>query len=306
MAEKKTEKNTLLVTQLERCAVNDGPGIRTVVFLQGCPLHCPWCCNPETQAFKPVLMHDKKLCVGCGTCVQACKYGNITLKDGKAVFDRNGCRLCGGCMDACPLAAVKFSSGEMTVEEILSAVEKDREYYAETGGGMTLSGGEPFLQQASVLLLKKAKERGLHTCVETTLCVPWEILEKALPYTDVFYTDAKHLDGKKLSAVTGADADRIQDNLKHLLNCGKAVTLRTPVIPGFNNELSVIKELFSCALEYGMKEYVLLPYHSLGTKKYSMLDRNYPMGETAVLKPEDLEEYRKLGESMGLHVRIGG
>ena len=302
----KERNHILFVTQLERCAVNDGPGIRTVVFLQGCPMHCPWCCNPETQSFHPVLMQDRKICVGCGICMQNCAYGNVAIKDGKASFNRNACRLCGVCVDRCPLGALKFSSHTMTVEEILSVVERDRVYYEETGGGLTLSGGEPFLQSASVQLLKRAKESGLHTCVETTLFVPREILADAMPYVDLFYVDAKHPDGEKLQKITGANPERICGNLKFLKENGKDITLRTPVIPGFNREESVIRKLFSFALENGIKDYVLLPYHSLGIKKYDMLGMTYPMGETEVLNPGDLTEYRQIGESMGLKVRIGG
>ena len=300
------KKNTLFVTQLERCAVNDGPGIRTVVFLQGCPLRCPWCCNPETRPARPVLMHDGKLCVGCGTCAQTCAFGNITVTDGRVRIDRNACRLCGACGDACPVGALKFSSREMTVEEILSAVERDRPFYEESGGGVTLSGGEPLLQKASPELLRKAKERELHTCVETTLSVSRRILEEAAPYVDLFYADAKHPDPERLMEVTGADPERILDNLKFLAGSGKAVTLRTPVIPGFNRDVSVMRKLFSLALENGITDYVLLPYHSLGTKKYEMLDMPYPMGQTEVLQPEDLSEFQRLGEFMGLRVRIGG
>ena len=176
-------ETTLLVTEIERSAIHDGPGLRAVVFLQGCPLHCPWCCNPETQSARPVLLHDLKRCVGCGACVAACPNGALSLADGKARVDREACRACGRCVDICPTGANALSSRPMTVEEILSVVRRDAAYYAATGGGLTLSGGEPLLQAGAAALLARARQEGLDTTVETTACLPWDALAAAAPYT---------------------------------------------------------------------------------------------------------------------------
>lgn len=181
MAEQK-----LIVTEIERSAIHDGPGLRTVVFLQGCPLSCYWCCNPETQSVRPVLLHDRNRCVGCGACTAVCPNAAVTIENGKAAVDRELCRACGACAAICPLGANSLSGKEMTVAEVLAVVARDRAYFDATGGGLTLSGGEPLLQSAAPELLKQAKAAGISTAVETTACLSYEKLEAALPYIDRF------------------------------------------------------------------------------------------------------------------------
>lgn len=300
------DKQTLIVTEIERSAIHDGPGLRTMVFLQGCPLHCFWCCNPETQPLHPVLLHDEKKCVGCGGCMAVCPQKAISLRDGKAVVDRALCRGCGGCVAVCPVGANAMSGKVMTPKEILAAVNKDRDYYAATGGGLTLSGGEPLLQHAAVELLRLAKEAGLSTWVETTAFVPWATLEKALPFIDGFYVDYKHHDGEKLYEATGADITVIEDNLRRLAARGANLTLRTPVIPGFNEDRAVLEKCFAFSKTLGLRKHVLLPYHSLGRRKYEKLGKPYPMEDVPNMLPAALADAAAIGEAMGLAVQIGG
>ncbi len=297
---------TLLVTQVERCALHDGPGIRTVVFLQGCPLCCGWCCNPETQAAAPVVLYDAAICVGCGACAAACMYGAVRLVEGGARFDRDACKRCGACMRACPTGAVRLSGRAMTLKQILALVHRDGAFYRETGGGLTLSGGEPLLQENAVTLLKMASAEGLSTVVETTANVPGGRLAAAMPFVNHFLIDYKHPDAAALNGATGAWLPLIEDNIRALVTAGEDVTLRTPVIPGFNDDENTLGRCFAFARAAGVNAYVLLPYHALGRKKYGMLQRGYAFDGARVLTAEDLEPLGALGEAMGLTVTIGG
>lgn len=305
MVKREAQENRLFVTEIERCAVNDGPGIRTVVFLQGCPLHCVWCCNPETQPRTPVLMHRKELCVGCGICAAGCSENCISFKEGKAFADRDRCCFCKKCIDICPVGAFYASSKPMTVPEILSEVLKDKAFYEATGGGLTLSGGEPLLNETAAELLKKARNAGLHTCVETTAFLNEERLTGAAPYVDLFYIDYKHPDAEHLKKWTGADLSVIENNIRVLVKGGSRVVLRSPVIPSFNHDNETLERCFRFASETGISEYILLPYHSLGKKKYERLDSTYPMGDAETLKPEDMEVYVETGRKYGLSVSVG-
>ncbi len=298
--------NTLLVTKIERSAIHDGPGIRTVVFLQGCPLHCAWCCNPETQPLRPVPLHDAQKCVGCGACAAVCVNGAPRLTDGLMQFDRARCKACGACVSVCPTGAVTLSGRAMSVTDVLTEVHGDDAYYRVTGGGMTLSGGEPLLQEAAISLLSQAKAEGLSTFVETTACVAWETLCAAAAVTDGFYVDYKHSDAAALYRATGAYLPAVRANIKRLVKAHGNVTLRTPVIPGFNDSEETLSACFDFALQLGLSEYVLLPYHALGKRKYELMRVPYAFDAARTLTAEDMRPFESLGERMGLHVRIGG
>lgn len=300
------DDKTLTVTEIERSAIHDGPGLRTVVFLQGCPLRCFWCCNPETQPPRPVLLHDRKRCVGCGACASVCPRQAVSLQDGKPVTDRTVCAGCGRCVEVCPTGSNKLSGKEMALTDILDAVCRDRAYYEATGGGLTLSGGEPLRQKSAVELLRLAKELGLSTWVETTAFLPWPVLECAAAFTDGFYADYKHPDAAVLRCGTGAELSVIEENLRRLAETGVELTLRTPVIPGFNEDREILKKCFAFTASLGLKRHVLLPYHSLGRGKYDKLDLPYPMGDAANMQPTELDDAAELGRAMGLEIRIGG
>ena len=292
---------TLLISQIERCAVSDGTGIRTVVFLQGCPLRCRWCCNPETQSLSPAWMQDETLCLHCGACAAACPGRHLHFLDGRLAAPEC-CEGCRRCEDVCPAGAIRFSSREMSIEDIVAEVLRDKAFYDATGGGMTLSGGEPFLQEKVLQLLRRAKEAGLNVCAETTAHVKEETLLASAPYVAEYYVDYKHPDAEKLREYTRADLALIEKNIRLLRERGAKITLRTPVIPGFNDTPEILSRAFAFARELGVEDYALLPYHELGGKKYKMLRRPYPMKGLPVLTAEDLAPLRALGESMGLRM----
>lgn len=300
------KKEKLLVTEIERGALHDGPGIRTTVFLAGCPFHCPWCCNPETQPCRVSLMHDPDLCVGCGKCVTICPAGAARMKDGKPVFDRNVCTSCEECVNGCPTGALSFAGRFMTVDEIVEEVLSDCDYYEASGGGVTLSGGEPFFQSKGALkLLERLKAENLHTAVETTACIDKNILKEASSFVDLFLIDIKHSDAKILKEVTGEDLDTVCSNVQMLVSLGAEVWLRTPVIPDFNYNEDTIQNIFKLIKELGVKKAVLLPYHSLGKSKYKKLSLPYPMGETSMLSEADMKIFAQIGKNFDLNVTIG-
>lgn len=297
----------LWVTEIERSAIHDGEGIRTVVFLQGCPLHCFWCCNPETQPLRPVLLHDAKKCVGCGACREVCSREAVSFAQGRAVVDRSRCRACGACDPVCPVGANALSAAEMEVEDVLSVVLRDRRYYERTGGGITVSGGEPLLAAKPLgRLLRLCREQGVSTLIETTANVPWECFLEVLPYTDTFFIDYKHDDAALLKQHTGADLALIRDNLHRLTEVGASFTLRTPVIYGFNDGRDVLKRCLMASVEFGRKEHVLLPYHALGSGKYEKLGREKPLSDRLSMTKEELSDLIPMADELGLLLKIGG
>lgn len=299
-------KEQLLITEIERAAFHDGPGIRTTVFMAGCPLRCPWCCNPETQQLKRILLHDIDRCIGCGNCVEVCPVGAATMQNGKPIFNQRSCNFCEECVNTCPVEALSLSGKYMTVEEIMKEVLCDLAYYEATGGGITLSGGEPFFQARGALrLLTLAKQNGLHTAVETTAFVDTEILRTALPLVDLFMIDIKHADAASLKTVTGADLNIISMNIHMLVSLGADVLLRTPVIPNFNNTPDTIRNIFELDLKLGVNHAVLLPYHSLAKSKYKKLSLPYQLGDLAMISNAELEPLAEIGRRMGLKVTIG-
>ncbi len=297
---------TLNVMEIERFSIHDGPGIRTTVFLKGCPLHCPWCANPESQSPAKQLMYFENKCVRCQACKNVCKTGALSFKpDGRPVFSREICNACGECARACPQSAISFSGEIMPVGDVLSEVLLDRDYYQETGGGLTVSGGEPFVQLEGLLaLLGAAKAAGLHTVIETTGNVAPDRFMRAFAYTDLFLFDLKHTDADVLKDAAGADLETILGNLSRAARNDCGVILRTPVIPGFNCCNEVLDSIFAIALDNQIAEVHLLPYHVLGKNKYAQLGLRYPYPHTTALDKEELLPFKKHGEALGLKVEL--
>ncbi len=331
---------TAAIFHIERHALHDGPGIRTLVFFKGCPLRCGWCSNPEGQSPWPELIYDEPACTGCGACLAACPVGAIRWADDPAAgggrkvtvdralcaatLSRGGCRPEAGpapqaapvapasaaCVPVCPAVAQGATGARsivgrtMTVDEVLQVVLRDEVFYRHSGGGVTASGGEPLLQAEFVgELFERCAARGLHTAVETCGNVPWKRFERILPVTDLFLFDLKHADPAKHRAGTGADNRRILRNLRALGAAGKTIIARIPLVPHFNDsraELEAIVELARAAGSIG--EIHLLPYHRLGISKYRKLGREYPPGSLA---PPDLDRVHKLaGEAQRPGLRI--
>ena len=288
------------VSNIERFATHDGPGIRTTIFLQGCPLHCPWCANPETWTIEAQLMHDQKKCIGCGSCKEACLQNAITFP---FHWDAKKCIHCHACENVCLESAIHFSSHDMNLDDVMKEVLKDEAYYKKSQGGVTISGGEPCMQsQALLQLLQCLKEHGIHTALETTGHYSLETLQKVLPYVDLFLFDIKHVDRVKLKEVTGADLDLILNNLKHIPK--EKVIVRMPVIPGFN--MDVCQEVIQIAHDYNIEEVNLLPFHTLGANKWVQIQKEYAYKEKKMLDRKELESYIPYGKGLGVKVKIGG
>lgn len=273
-----------MIFNIQRFSLHDGDGVRTVVFLKGCPLHCAWCSNPESQAFGPEVMFDPGKCIGCGDCRQPDFL--------------------------CPAEARTVAGEEKTVDAILAEVEKDKVFYKENGG-LTLSGGEPFSQPGlAAELFARAKASGLSTGVETCLAVPWRNIEPSLPHLDSIYADVKHTDPVKYREWTGGDLGQVLDNLSRLAAraSGAPVAARVPVIPGFNDTDA---ELHAIAAHVAALATVarlhLLPFHNLGQEKYRLLGRDYRFAGIPSTKPESLADTAdRLCAAYPLEILIGG
>ncbi len=297
----------LQILEIERFAIHDGPGIRTVVFLAGCPLRCPWCANPESWTLERKLMYAESKCIGCGACAAACPQGAVRFASGgKPVFDRNLCQGNVRCVSVCPENALKISGQSLSVEDILGVVLRDRRYYQNSGGGLTVSGGEPFFQfQGFYELLRQAKAAGLHIAVETTAQATKEDFQKAEPLIDVFLLDFKHPDAHQLRQVVKAKPETIFANMEWLGETAPhKVVLRVPVIPGFNHDRQVMGTLFEKARGFGFQRVHLLPYHTLGVDKYQQLGMEYPWPAQGMLGEKDLLPWREFGNEMGLCVSV--
>lgn len=291
------------VTNIERFATHDGPGIRTTVFLKGCMLHCPWCANPETWNIKPVLMHDERMCVTCHLCEKKCPSHAITFPFS---WNMRACKYCHMCEDVCLHDAITFSGKDMEIEEVVKEVLKDVDYYKQSHGGVTISGGEPFYQfDAFIELIKELKRHDLHVAVETTGNYSLELLKKALPYIDLFLMDLKHVDKDTLKYFTGANLDLIIGNFKHLAQVDPSkVIIRMPVIPRFNED--ACESVIQFAYENHLPEVNLLPFHTMGKSKWKQLNKEFVYDQDKMMDRENLYQYIEYGKKLGVFVKIGG
>jgi pyruvate formate lyase activating enzyme len=266
-----------VVFNIQRCSLHDGPGIRTTVFLKGCSLKCFWCQNPESQAGGPEVLLDRRKCVLCGACRLACREGAVRLEGSKPAFSRGDCRGCGRCVPACPEEARTISGKRVTVDEVLGEVLKDVRFYKRSGGGVTLSGGEPLAQpRFAGELFRRCKREGLHTTLDTCGSAPWPRIRGLLEYVDLVLFDIKHLDAAKHAEATGRDNRLILENAKRIAK-RKPMRVRVPLIPGFNDSVEVVGEIVGFVeQELGGAAIDLLPYNRLGEIKYEFLDREYP------------------------------
>lgn len=263
-----------LIFNIQRFSIHDGPGIRTTVFFKGCSLRCFWCHNPESIHPHPQIQLFLQKCIGCGKCFEICPVGAHCMIDGERVFLRELCRNCGKCAEICYADALVLAGKWLTAREVMDEVEKDKPFYENSDGGVTISGGEPLLQaDFARALLEECKKEGLHTVVDTAGNVPWEAFEKVLPFTDLFLYDLKAADEEFHRHVTGAGNARILDNLKKLANSDKNIWIRIPIIPGVNDKVEEMEKLLMIIKELKQIEYVeLLPFHRLGEGKYTSLD----------------------------------
>lgn len=302
------EKKDVSIIEIERFAIHDGPGIRSVVFLQGCPLHCPWCANPESQTIGSKLMYNAQKCVRCGKCVIHCPTKAIRFDGMSLNFDRKSCIQCKTCANGCLQDAIQFNGELQSVEQIVAMVMRDKDYYDTTGGGVTISGGECFVQFDRFMeLLKRFKQENLHIAVETCGQTSLENIKEVFPYVDLFLFDLKHIDADKFYHVTGGNLEIILTNIAYIAKKDPdKIILRVPVIPDFNYQDMVLKNILYLAKEYGIKHVHLLPYHTFGIGKYEQLGIPYTMESTVSLHKDELKIYSELGEEIGIKVHIGG
>jgi len=294
------------VFDIQRYSLHDGPGIRTIVFLKGCPLRCLWCSNPESQNLKPSIMFDKKSCINCGKCLNVCKYKAIS--DDKPFFvNVKKCVGCGECTKICPTNALTLSGKEMNVGEVITELKKDATVYRRSGGGITLSGGEPLMQSDFVSeLLKACKAQGWHTAMETTGFGRTEKFEEVFPYTDLVLLDIKAMDSVVHKNQTGVSNELILTNAMKISQMSK-VAVRVPTIPAVNDSVESFEQLcrFVKTL-YNVEIIHILPYHRFGQNKYELLGMAYEMKKDIILEPHQIEVLKSIVEKHGFTCIIGG
>jgi pyruvate formate lyase activating enzyme len=295
-----------LIFNIMRFALHDGPGIRTAVFLKGCPLNCWWCHNPEGRVRKTEVIYVAERCIHCGDCVHACPEGALKL-DGQVIRDPHLCQQHARCVDACSTGAQELIGHWMSVPEVMAEVLKDQIFFDESGGGVTISGGEPLMQADFVeAVLAACRAQRIHTIVETCGYAEWQVLDRIYGNVDLFLFDLKIMDSDQHQRFTGVRNDRILANLSHLAKCGSAVIVRIPVIPGVNDDQENLAAVSSYLAPLGLRSIDLLPYHRIASSKYSRLGLAYRMEELLPPSEEQLQAIAARFRRDGFQVQIGG
>lgn len=287
-----------LVFNIQRFSVHDGPGLRTTVFLKGCPARCPWCHNPESQSHAPELLTFPERCIDCGTCRDVCPHGTNPAD----------CTACGDCAEACPAGARQVAGTEMSVAEVIELVTRDRVFYEESGGGVTFSGGEPLAQPAFLrALLEAARREGLSTAVDTCGFAGRDLLLRLAPLVDLFLYDLKMLDPERHLRIIGIPLAPILANLDALAKAGSAIWVRVPIVPSVNDNEAELDGLARLAASLrGVRRVSLLPYHAIGAGKFRRLHKDYELAHIAPPDRERMEHIAGLFRARGLDARIGG
>ncbi len=290
-----------LIFNIQKFSLHDGPGIRTTVFIKGCPLRCRWCANPESQSGWMQLLYDRAKCLMCGKCAAGCPAKAIVLTADGVHIDEGACVRCGSCAAGCPGDALSVEGKPMAVEEVVRVCMQDEVFYEESGGGVTLSGGEPLVHpEFSLALLTALKQRGIRTAIETTGCTAPEVFDRVTAQADLLLFDVKHPDAERHRWGTGVDNAQIIANLRRALAAGKDVLPRIPVIPGFNDGTDVARRFAALLNDVGAKRVQLLPFHQFGEKKYALLGRDYDLANVRPLHEEDLSAFRQVFLDAGL------
>lgn len=281
------------IFNIQKFSINDGPGIRTTVFMKGCPLNCLWCHNPESKGTQPDLFYDAKKCILCGACGAACENKCHSFTEQGHIFDREKCVHCGKCAENCVADALELVGYSITVEEAIREVMKDAVFYENSGGGMTLSGGEPMAQFAFTKeLLTAAKEKGLHTCMETCGYASWDHYDSIRELVDIFLFDYKLTDPALHKQYTGVTNERILENLRKLDAAGAATILRCPIIPTINDTADHLAGIAKTANSLqNILEINIEPYHPLGSSKLQMLGKDYPLAALTFPENETVERW---------------
>ncbi len=300
-----------MIVNTERFAIHDGPGIRTVIFMKGCPLRCRWCSNPESQNVFPEIGYFANKCMRCAKCAEVCPVKAIAISSsGEILTERQFCDNCGKCVEVCPTGARTMIGKEVTVGQVVEEVEKDSIFYWNSGGGVTLSGGEPTMQpKFSLEILKACKESGIHTAMETCGYVKWDILDEMLKYLDLVYIDLKHMWSAQHTKLTGEGNELILENARKVAaeHANMSLIIRIPIIPGYNDSIENIVSTakFSCRLKR-VERIELLPYHKFGVFRYRVLLRDYPLLNLEVPDEDHLRDLEELIRSYDIQTQIGG
>ena len=310
------------IYDIQKFSVHDGPGIRTDIFTKGCPLRCLWCHSPESQTFGPDVAYMDIRCIGMkygAMCMKACDRGAIsegplkpTLKGDdeitQPIIDRTKCDVCLKCVEACPSTALYNTLRRVSVEDCMKSIRQDKKYYEKSGGGVTISGGEPMSQfDFTLALAKQCREEGFHVALDTTGFAPTERYMEILPYVNLFLYDLKHMDSKRSEKLVGVPNELILKNAEEIVKAGGRLQVRYPIIPKLNDSPENIKATaeFCVKIKDGLDVVQLLPYHRLGAMKYVRLGKKYPMSQSVEAPPaEFMEKTLEYFLSLGLPAQI--
>lgn len=295
------------ILNIERYHYTDGNGIRIMVFMKGCNLRCLWCSNPESQRYNPQLAFNKNKCVNCGRCLTQCPQQAIYIDGREVCMDYSLCRNCGRCVNACYSDARILYGKEMSVDEVMAEILKERNYFVRSKGGVTFSGGEAALQADFVReCSRRCRLEYINTAIETAWAVPWEQLWHAVEYIDEVLFDIKTLEDADFKKISREPLQLVLQNLSKLCAKGKQVRIRCPIIPGFNYSKEFIKKVVNVALENGVKQIDLLPFHQMGSYKYKSLNKPYAFKEEKALERDAVIPYADFIRANGIKCLIGG
>ena len=313
LAENVADNPQGVVLRIERSSIHDGAGLRTVVFLKGCPLSCRWCSTPESIDIRPERGYLLERCQRCGKCVVACPQDALTIKDDKVLLDSKLCLGCFACAGVCPNKAVQGYGRAMNAAEVVSEISRDEVFFFHSGGGVTLSGGECLLQiDFTSAILAECRLRGINTAIESSLHAPWSNVERLLPLLDTIFVDLKHPDPRMHEQYTGAKNDLLLDNLAKLdaSEYTGSLHLRIPLVPGINDEDVTLRHMLRIASGLSkLREIEILPYHRLGLVTYVNLQRQYELADLRSPSSEYIEErvnFMRNQNLVAVPIRVGG
>ncbi|EHI55088.1 hypothetical protein HMPREF9333_01708 [Johnsonella ignava ATCC 51276] len=297
-----------LLLDIQKYSIHNGEGIRTTIFFKGCPLKCKWCHNPESQSYRAEIMYNKEKCVSCMRCLMKCPQKGIVEKDGFYPVPRDKCDACATCVDFCIYGAREKAGRLYSVDEVIKEIEKDKMFYEQSNGGVTLSGGEVMTQDINFILqiLKRCDRMGYNVNIDTCGYSSFERFEKILPYVDTFLYDIKHIDPDKHRLLTGKDNVLILDNLKKLNDKNGKIHIRIPVIEGVNSDDENINGIADFIKDMNITMVSLLPYHAIGQGKYDRIDMEYEGTDFSAPGEERMLEIKNIFERKNIPVKIGG